>query len=99
MPTTYGAILQTAACQPYKIAMEYLHNRRSLLFAKGYVGLIPAHSMPDDVVCILYGARMPFVLRRCDHGYYELVGEAYVFGIMDEEFLENDPLTEDFYLC
>ena len=41
---------------------------------------------------------MPFVLRRRDHGYYELVGEAYVFGIMDGEFLENDPLTEDFYL-
>jgi hypothetical protein len=89
MSTTQGALLQSAACQPYKIAMEYLHNRRPLLSVRGHVGLIPAHSMPGDVVCILYGAKVPFVLRKHDHRCYELVGDAYVFGIMDGEFLEN----------
>ena len=50
-------------------------------------------------MAILFDAVQPFVLRRCGQRY-ELVGEAYVYGIMDGEFLRTDPSPpkEDFEL-
>ena len=93
-----GNQLQSPACQGYAIAMEYLHNRRPFISTEGYVGLVPAHSQPNDFICILYGAIVPFVLRRAINGTFELVGEAYVYGIMDGEFLEGSPKEEIFHL-
>jgi hypothetical protein len=93
-----GDQLQSPACQGYVIAMEYLHNRRPFISTEGYVGLVPAHSLPGDSICILYGAIVPFVLRRAINGEFELVGEAYVYGIMDGEFLEGSPKEEIFHL-
>ena len=71
--------------------MSYLHNRRPFLSTSGYVGLLPVHSKPGDLICIIFGAIVPFVLRKLDNGQYELIGEAYVHGIMDGEYLEKDP--------
>jgi len=93
-----GEQFYSPACQGYVIAMEYLHNRRPFISTKGYVGLVPAHSLPGDFICILYGAIVPFVLRRVANGTFELVGEAYVYGIMDGEFLEGLRKEEIFHL-
>lgn len=30
---------------------------------------------------------------------YELVGEAYVYGIMDGEFMDTAPVKEIFHVC
>ncbi len=40
-----------------------------------------------DVVCLLRGGDVPFVLRRLSsgNGCYQLIGEAYVHGIMQGE--------------
>jgi hypothetical protein len=54
---------------------------------KGYLGLIPFETERDDLVCVLLGGEMPFILRP-EGSYYTLVGECYVHGIMDEEVLE-----------
>jgi hypothetical protein len=66
---------------------------------QGYIGLAPTHAKEGDLVAILFSAVQPFVLRRRGRRY-ELVGEAYVYGIMDGEFLRTDllPLKEDFEL-
>jgi len=93
-----GDQLQSPACQGYVIAMEYLHNRRPFISTEGYVGLVPAHSRPGDIICILYGAIVPFVLRRATNGAFKLIGEAYVYGIMDGEILERSPKDEIFHL-
>jgi hypothetical protein len=47
------------------------------------------------VICILYGCVKPFILRKIGDGY-ELIGDAYVHGIMDGEFLETSRDTEIF---
>jgi hypothetical protein len=83
----------------YMVTMEKLHNRKPFISAEGYVGLVPGHSMPGDIVCIIFGAIVPFVLRDVGKGKYQLIGEAYVFGIMDGEFVEGDPKEEMFCLC
>lgn len=33
---------------------------------------------------------MLFVLRKFDNGKHELIGEAYVLGIMDGEYMKKD---------
>ena len=58
-------------------------HRSFMLTEKGYFGLGSCFPRPNDVVCILRGGSVPFVLRPQGDGYYEWVGEAYVHGVMD----------------
>lgn len=61
----------------------------------GMLGLCAETVEVGDIVSVLFGGRMPFVLRprgeRVDDGTtkYEFVGQAYVHGIMDGEVLEE----------
>ncbi|KAH6675326.1 heterokaryon incompatibility protein-domain-containing protein [Plectosphaerella plurivora] len=56
-------------------------NRRLFLTDDGEVGLGPGVMRPGDVVCVLYGMRVPVVLRRIGETY-AVVGECYVDGLM-----------------
>ena len=49
-----------------------------------------------DLVCILQGGPVPFLLRRTGRGEYVLVGDTYVHGIMDGEFMKTKPESEVF---
>lgn len=79
--------------------MDYMFRRRPFLSEQGYVGLAPSHAEVNDVIVIIYGAIVPFVLRDVGNHRSELVGESYVHGIMDGEYVEKDPPTETFILC
>jgi hypothetical protein len=81
----------------YRGLMGDQFKRRPFISTRGYVGLTPCHSEPGDIICILYGCVVPFVLRRNGAGY-QLIGEAYVHGIMDGEFMEKDHDSETFGL-
>jgi len=64
---------------------------------EGVVGWVPKDAREGDLVVLLYGSDMPFVLRRAekrgggkdrgsrDTTYYRLVGECYIQGIMAGE--------------
>jgi hypothetical protein len=62
-------------------------NRRMVLTEKGYLGLVPPETEKEDLVCILLGGDMPFILRA-EGSYYKFVGESYVHGIMDGEVFD-----------
>ncbi|KAH6716460.1 heterokaryon incompatibility protein-domain-containing protein [Leptodontidium sp. MPI-SDFR-AT-0119] len=62
--------------------MNCTQQRKLFTTTSGYVGMGPAAMKEDDIVVILYGGRVPFVLRPRDEHFY-LVGECYVHGIMD----------------
>jgi hypothetical protein len=64
----------------------------------GYIGLGPKNSRGGDVVVIILGAGVPFILRPTNQGVYRLVGECYVHGIMDGEFGAGCPPVADFLL-
>jgi hypothetical protein len=55
--------------------------------AKGYFVLGPKVLEVGDVVCVLFGGKMPFCLRPWGR-YYRLVGECYVHGLMSGEAME-----------
>lgn len=56
--------------------------------AEGYMGLFPSAAQVGDLVCVLFGGVVPFLLR--EHvGYFELVGECYVHGVMEGQAVEG----------
>jgi hypothetical protein len=58
----------------YRNYMRQMSNRRPFRSNKGYVGLGPVHILPGDLVCIILGAQVPYVLRHCALDIYQLVG-------------------------
>lgn len=72
---------------------EYLRNHYSLIsqrlrlfvtscgnFGKGYDIL-----EPGDVICIIKGAEIPYIIRPLANGQYNFIGQCYVHGIMHGE--------------
>jgi len=69
----------------YCLAVTRSINRSFITTKLGYMGLAPARSQIGDVVCVIKGGKVPFVLRESPGGLYQFVGETYVHGIMDGE--------------
>ena len=63
-------------------------GRRLFITAEHYLGLGPGEARVGDLVCYLGDTTTPFVLRSKE-GYFELVGESYVHG-----FVENGHALE-----
>lgn len=69
-------------------------HRSFVVTERGYLGLGRNSMQPGDVVCVLRGGNVPFILRKKGDRYYELVGEAYVHGIMDGSFVRKSRKEE-----
>ena len=79
-----------AQTRSYQATMHYRDGARPILSKHGYVGLGPKEAQPGDIVSLLFGGSVPFVLRPMDEGaYYSLIGEAYIYGVMDGEAMEK----------
>lgn len=66
-------------------------GRCFFITVSGYYGLGPWIMQPEDECWILAGSRVPFVLRRTrdGEGHYRILGEAYLHGTMDSEFVND----------
>lgn len=67
---------------------------------QGYIGVGPEDTRVGDVVYVLFGGSVPFLLRDLPEvegirGSHTFVGHAYVHGIMDGEALEMDIPDEE----
>ncbi|KAJ0164211.1 Heterokaryon incompatibility protein 6, OR allele [Colletotrichum tanaceti] len=83
----------------YVTAMKNLHGRRPFLSGSGYVGLAPRHVLPGDKIVVFLGGKTPYIVRDTGvAGYCELVGEAYVHGIMFGEAMTDDCEVREFLL-
>jgi len=64
---------------------------------KRLFGLAPDSAKTKDLICILLGCSVPVILREhkvsSDH-YFELIGEAYISGMMDGEALGGKKMDE-----
>ncbi|KAF2433571.1 HET-domain-containing protein [Tothia fuscella] len=72
-------------------ARDMCAGKRLFRALDGHLGLGPANMQPGDRVCVLLGARVPFVVR-CNGDHWHLVGECYYHGFMNGEAVE---MSED----
>jgi hypothetical protein len=76
------------------------NGRRPCVTETRYIGCVPPLAMVGDIVYLVQGAQVPFVLRdvkgegadvgRFGAERYQLVGEAYVHGVMDGELFGRE---------
>jgi Heterokaryon incompatibility protein (HET) len=73
----------------YRICLSYQSLRRPFISEDGYVGLVPAETVPGDLLAVVNGASVPHVFRRQkdDSDGWQLIGEAYIDGLMDGEVI------------
>lgn len=82
-----------------KDAQEFLqamrlvcYNRCFFSTSPGRIGVGPQTMQSGDLVAILYGSSVPFILRRSTkysmEATHEFVGDCYVHGIMDGEAVQ-----------
>ena len=83
--------LDSAEHDPYRyIQSLQTQGRRLYRTKRGFIGLAPRSADAGDRICCLQAARVPFVLRPLPRreGHiglqFELVGEAYLHGMMDK---------------
>jgi hypothetical protein len=67
---------------------------------RGYVGVGQGSAQVGDVVCIFYGARVPYILRKRPEpeGGYVYIGEAYIHEGMDGQLMAADREAVEFEL-
>jgi hypothetical protein len=72
----------------------FMFGRKFCRTARGYMGLVPPGCLEGDKVVVFRGASTPHILRlapgshECGRGLrWQLVGEAYVHGMMDGEVI------------
>ena len=65
-------------------------TRRRRFFATrdGRIGLGPSDTQVGDAVCVLFFCPTPYILRHGPVGTSQLIGEAYVHGLMYSEALD-----------
>jgi hypothetical protein len=80
-----------------KYKSTFIHTgRRFTVTEDDYMGLVPAGTQPGDLVCIIFGAQTPFLLRPAVCGTYKIVGECYIHGMMDGEMVSDTLIAEWF---
>ncbi|KAK0254812.1 hypothetical protein LTR12_001921 [Friedmanniomyces endolithicus] len=69
--------------------IEVAWGRRLSWTENGYLALLPEEADEGDLIVILRGGRLPFVVRPVAHGF-RLIGPAYVHGIMNGEAYDEE---------
>ena len=59
-----------------------LLRKRFCITMEGRMGAVPPFCKEGDVICIIYGARTPYILREVNDGKFRLVGCCYIHGSM-----------------
>ncbi|KAF4628030.1 hypothetical protein G7Y89_g10120 [Cudoniella acicularis] len=72
----------------WRRAQAVIWDRSLIKTKQGRLGMVPHHAEIGDCICILFGCSVPVLLRESQYGIYRLVGESYIFGIMDGEALD-----------
>ncbi|KAH7134441.1 heterokaryon incompatibility protein-domain-containing protein [Dactylonectria macrodidyma] len=84
--------------RPYIDGILLHKNCQIFVTSQGYMGLGPAEMKFGDKVVVLFGFQSPYIIRPQGDLSFSLVGEAFVHGIMDGEFLRQPLETEVFNL-
>lgn len=71
--------------------LSYMDHLRLLAsVTDGHLGWVPHQAEVGDRVCLLQGFPAPFIVRELGDGYYAIVRDAYIQGIMEGEAWPED---------
>jgi hypothetical protein len=94
--STFGShILAKPDADRYLWTTQCISGRRLFTIPSGLLGLGPDDMLASDVVIILFGGKVPYVLRPLDNGQWLFVGICYIYGLMKGEALQGDGSNED----
>ncbi|OCK95116.1 HET-domain-containing protein [Cenococcum geophilum 1.58] len=70
---------------------EKLRGWKFCVTKKGYMGMVPNHAEPGDLVCVFFGSKVPLLIRptRRDDSCFTVVGSLYMHGIMSGEVIDE----------
>jgi hypothetical protein len=70
---------------PLTEGVSYMdHSRLLASTTNEYLGWVPKQAKAGDHVCLLKGGLAPFIIRELGNGYYVIVGDAYIQGVVHE---------------
>jgi hypothetical protein len=69
---------------------KWSSKRRFCTTIKGRLACVPVSAQTGDLICILHGGEVPYVLRPHGGGHYIVVGECYVDGVMHDEAFSGE---------
>lgn len=83
----------TEACK-FESHTRNCSTRRFAITKSGGFALVPKYAQPGDTCALLSGMSTPFILRPAEvrlhgQGHHHLVGEAYVYGTMHGELVNE----------
>jgi hypothetical protein len=91
-------LLALSASEIRSAITKLLDFRGILVNEKGYIGVLPEIARKGDVVALLRGGDVLYILGPSEEeGCCELIGDCYVHGLMDGEVLNGKgQADEDF---
>lgn len=74
-------------------------GRRLIRTRAGLIGLAPGFAEIGDLVCVLFGGHVLYVLRKKDQAsLYQFVGECYIHGMMDGKASKSSAPRQEFVI-
>ncbi|KAI1099121.1 hypothetical protein F4804DRAFT_322811 [Jackrogersella minutella] len=82
-------------CKRFKIMhYNFTRQRRFCVTDSGLMGWVPRRAEVGDRICVIPGARLPYVIRQSGD-YWKMIGHAYIHGLMEKVVHDVDlSLTE-----
>ena len=81
----------------------FLHGWTLCTTSKGMWAMVPFDSREGDTIVVARGSCVPLLLRPAGGEFYQLVGTAYMYGIMQKQIMDmierGEMLERGFALC
>ncbi len=82
---------QSARRNAMNVALKTSGCRKLCWTTAGRMGIVPAATRVGDLVCVLFGGQVLYILRSISQDpLYEFLGECYIHGLMDGEAFEQE---------
>jgi len=78
------------------VIIRFAEETRFVTTETGYIGYTIRPVLQGDLMVILLGVKIPFVIRECTIGSFTLICTACVARVMNGEFIETEPEQETF---
>lgn len=76
--------------QLFQASFEFFSpGRRFYTTKNGSMGLGPSAMRGGDIICVLFGGTVPYILRPIAGGEYSFVGDCYIDGFMNGEAIQK----------